>query len=60
VALFLYAYAIGVRSSRAIERRCREDDGGHENLPSGGHRMSPLMATVSPRWWPRISPPVLS
>jgi transposase len=25
VALFLYAYAIGVRSSRAIERRCRED-----------------------------------
>jgi transposase len=25
VALFIYAYAIGVRSSRAIERRCRED-----------------------------------
>ena len=25
VALVLYAYAIGVRSSRAIERRCRED-----------------------------------
>jgi transposase len=25
VALFVYAYAIGVRSSRAIERRCRED-----------------------------------
>ena len=25
VALLLYAYAIGVRSSRAIERRCRED-----------------------------------
>jgi transposase len=25
VALFVYAYSIGVRSSRAIERRCRED-----------------------------------
>ena len=25
VALFVYAYAIGVRSSRAIERRCLED-----------------------------------
>ena len=25
VALLLYGYAIGVRSSRAIERRCRED-----------------------------------
>ena len=25
VALLVYAYAVGVRSSRAIERRCRED-----------------------------------
>jgi hypothetical protein len=25
VALFIYAYSTGVRSSRAIERRCRED-----------------------------------
>jgi transposase len=25
VALLLYAYALGERSSRAIERRCRED-----------------------------------
>src|SRR5215217_5023120 len=25
VALFVYAYSIGVRSARAIERRCRED-----------------------------------
>src|SRR5665809_99423 len=25
VGLFVYAYAIGVRSSRGIERRCRED-----------------------------------
>jgi transposase len=25
VALLVFAYAIGVRSSRAIERRCRED-----------------------------------
>ena len=25
VALFIYSYAIGVRSARAIERRCRED-----------------------------------
>jgi transposase len=25
VALFVYAYAIGVRSSRGIERHCRDD-----------------------------------
>ena len=25
VALLVYAYAVGVRSARAIERRCRED-----------------------------------
>lgn len=25
VALMLYAYAVGERASRAIERRCRED-----------------------------------
>jgi transposase len=25
VSLLVYAYAIGVRSARAIERRCRED-----------------------------------
>jgi transposase len=25
VALLLYAYAVGERSSRRIERRCRED-----------------------------------
>jgi transposase len=25
VALLIYAYAIGVRSARGIERRCRED-----------------------------------
>src|SRR6266536_6692279 len=25
VVLFVYAYAIGVRSSRVIERRCRDD-----------------------------------
>src|SRR5829696_8519273 len=25
VALFVYAYSIGVRSARAIERRCRDD-----------------------------------
>jgi hypothetical protein len=25
VALFVYAYAIAVRSSRAVERRCQED-----------------------------------
>jgi len=25
VALLLYAYAVGERSSRQIERRCRED-----------------------------------
>ena len=25
VSLLVYAYAVGVRSARAIERRCRED-----------------------------------
>lgn len=25
-------------------------DGGHGNLPGGGHRKSPLMATRSPHW----------
>src|SRR6478672_12225213 len=35
VALFVYAYAIGVRSSRAIERRCHDDVAF-----SGDHRQS--------------------
>jgi hypothetical protein len=31
-------------------------DGGHENLPVGGHRNSPLMATGSPHGWPSDLP----
>ena len=31
-------------------------DGGHGNLPRGGHRMSPLIATRFPHRRPRISP----
>jgi hypothetical protein len=38
----------------------RRTDGGHENLPVGGHRISPLVATVSPHGWPRFLPTVLS
>ena len=36
------------------------NDGGHGNLPVGGHRKSPLMAASSPHGWPRISPLLLS
>jgi hypothetical protein len=35
VALLLYAYAIGERSSRGIERRCREDDHRAPAIPAG-------------------------
>jgi hypothetical protein len=35
-------------------------DGGHENLPVGGHRISPLVATGSPHWWPSDLPIGLS
>jgi hypothetical protein len=35
-------------------------DGGHENLPVGGHRNAPLVATGSPHGWPRFLPTVLS
>ena len=31
---------------------------GHEKLPVGGHGLSPLVATGSPRWWPPGSPRV--
>ncbi len=34
--------------------------GGHEILPIGGHRNSPLVAAVSPHAWPRFLPTVLS
>jgi hypothetical protein len=37
-----------------------EGDGGHGNLPIGGHRISPLAATRSPHGWPRFLPTVLS
>jgi ABC-2 type transport system permease protein len=29
---------------------------GHRFLPSGGHRFSPMAATLSPRWWPSVLP----
>ena len=31
-------------------------DGGHGNLPVGGHRKSPLAATGSPHGWPSDLP----
>lgn len=31
-------------------------DGGHGNLPTGGHRISPLMATEPPHGWPSDLP----
>jgi hypothetical protein len=35
-------------------------DGGHEILPVGGHRNSPVAATNSPHGWPSDLPTVLS
>jgi transposase len=32
VTLLLYAYAVGERSARGIERRCREDGGARSSL----------------------------
>jgi hypothetical protein len=37
-------------------REALEPDGGHENLPVGGHRNSPLMAIGSPHGWPSDLP----
>lgn len=37
-----------------------EADDGHENLPVGGHRKSPLAAIGSPRGWPSDLPTDLS
>jgi hypothetical protein len=31
-------------------------DGGHENLPIGGHRISPLAVTKPPQWRPSVLP----
>jgi hypothetical protein len=46
---------------RAVSQaRTSYDDGGHENLPVGGHRMSPVMAGFSPHWRPSFLPTVLS
>ena len=38
----------------------RPADGGHGNLPIGGHRKSPLAATGSPHGWPSDLPTVSS
>jgi hypothetical protein len=35
-------------------------DGGHGNLPVGGHRFSPLAVVGSPRPWPSVLPTILS
>ena len=35
-------------------------DGGHGNLPVGGHRFSPLAVVGSPRPWPSVLPAILS
>jgi RNA-directed DNA polymerase len=35
-------------------------DGGHGMLPIGGRRNAPLVAAVSPHWWPRFLPTFLS
>ena len=40
--------------------RRRACDGGHGNLPIGGHRISPLAVAGSPRPWPSVLPAILS
>ena len=52
VALLLYAYARGIRSSRVIERACEEDVAFRVDLPRfGGHGVlrrlvSPLLQSI--------------
>ena len=57
VSLLLYAYAIGERSSRGIERRCREDIAfrvlAANHVPD--HRRSPASAPATSRRWPTRS-----
>jgi hypothetical protein len=65
----------GIRRRRRQRRRAIEDldprpgvsmfdgravDGGRGDLPIGGHRSSPLMATGSPHGWPPVLPTVSS
>ncbi len=45
---------------RSFTAKILADDGGHGKLPMGGHRISPVVATVSPHGWPRFLPMVLS
>jgi hypothetical protein len=33
-----------------------DSDGGHEILPVGGHRISPLAVTKPPQWRPSVLP----
>ncbi len=47
-------------STNASTSRSTESDGGHGNLPVGGHRISPLADAGSPRPWPSVLPTVLS
>jgi transposase len=53
VTLFAYAYAVGERSSRGIERRCREDVAFRvicaNQVPD--HATSPASASVTKRHW---------
>ena len=44
VTLFAYAYAVGERSSRGIERRCREDVAFRGDLPGAGAWLERILA----------------
>ena len=51
---------LGVSRSGYYEWATRlPSDGGHGNLPVGGHRKSPLAAIGSPHGWPSDLPTVL-
>lgn len=41
---------------RRYERDAGQADGGHENLPIDGHRISPLADTKPPQWRPSDLP----
>src|SRR3954469_74810 len=53
VALLLYAYAIGERSSRRIERRCHDDVAVRGSLPTRRRitrRSRGFASATTPRW----------
>ena len=60
-ARIVFAVAVaGGRLGLVHAGRDAVGDSGHENLPIGGRRISPLVATVSPHGWPRFLPTFLS